>query len=69
MISSVVGLKQAEVASKIQFAVAQKIMQNDRMQGAAVMKLLDAATKGVNQAGDQLVAAATGLGSTIDTYA
>jgi hypothetical protein len=69
LISSVVGLKQAEVASKIQFAVAQKIMQNDRMQGAAVMKLLDAATKGVNQAGDQLVAAATGLGATIDTYA
>jgi len=68
LISSVVGMKQAEVASQIQFAVARKILDNDRMQGNAAVQLIQSATKGVNQAGDQLAAAATGLGGSVDTY-
>jgi len=61
-------MKQAEVASQIQFAVARKILDNDRMQGNAAVQLIQSATKGVNQAGDQLAAAATGLGGSVDTY-
>ena len=53
----------------VQIAVAKKIMQNQRQQGAAALQLLQAATSGVNQAGDQMVAAATGLGGELDTYA
>lgn len=68
LISSAVGLKQAELASQVQFAVARKILDNGRMQGNAAVQLIEAATKGVNQAGDQLVAAATGLGGSLDTY-
>jgi len=67
--AGIVAFKQAELASKIQFAVARKVLDNQQFQGAAAMKLLDAATKGINQAGDKLVAAATGLGGEIDTYA
>jgi hypothetical protein len=69
LVNGVVALKQAETMSRVQYAVAGKIMDTQRQQGAAVVKLIDAASKGVQQAGDALVAQATGLGSEIDTYA
>lgn len=69
LISSVVGLKQAELASKIQFAVARKILDNGRQQGNAAVQLIQAATQGVAKAGDELVSAATGLGGAVDAYA
>ncbi len=68
LISGVVGLKSAEMASKVQYAVARKMLDNQQMQGAAALKLLQAAGTGVAQAGDELVAAATGLGGQLDTY-
>jgi hypothetical protein len=67
--SGIVAFKQATLDSQIQYAVARKMLDNQQMQGSAAVKLIDAATKGFNQAGDQLVAAATGLGGQIDTYA
>ena len=54
--------------SKVQVAVAQKVMDNQKMQGAAAIELLNAAAQGVSKAGDELVAAATGLGSQLDMY-
>jgi len=69
LISSVVGFKQAELASKIQFAVARKILDNGRQQGNAAVQLIQAATQGVAKAGDELVSAATGLGGAVDAYA
>jgi hypothetical protein len=66
--AGIVGFKQAELASQIDYAVAKKMLNNQRMQGAAAIQLIEAATKGTNKAGDQLVAAATGLGGEIDTY-
>lgn len=62
-------MKQAQTASKIQYAVAGKILNSQRQEGAAVLKLLNAATVGPARAGDAMVAAATGLGGGIDTYA
>jgi hypothetical protein len=67
--AGIVGFQQATLDSKIQYAVARKMLDNQQMQGAAAIKLIDAASHGANQAGDQLVAAATGLGGEIDTYA
>ena len=69
MVDAAVGMKQAETMSRVQMAVAKKIMQVDRANGAAVLQLLKAASSGVVQAGDALVASATGLGGEIDTYA
>ncbi len=69
LVSSVVNLKQAEVASRVQYAVAAKVLDSQKQAGASVLKLLDAAAQGPARAGDQLTAAAIGLGGSIDTYA
>jgi hypothetical protein len=66
--SSIVGLKQAETFSRVQFAVAKKILDNQQLQGDAALKLINAAAGGAAKAGDALVAAATGLGGALDTY-
>jgi len=69
LVNSVVAFKQAELASRVQFAVAGKILDAQKQNGAAALKLLQAASSGISKAGDQMVAAATGLGGAIDTYA
>ena len=68
LVSAAVNLQQASLASKVQFAVARKILQSQRDSGQAAIKLLQATTDGPAQAGDQLTAAATGLGAEIDVY-
>ena len=67
--NGIVNFQQAALMSKVQFAVARKMLDSQQMQGAAVIKLIEAAGRGANQAGDQLVTAATGLGGQIDSYA
>ena len=69
LVNSIVGLKQAQNLSAVQVAVAKKVMDTDRANGQAALKLLDAASRGPATAGDALVAAATGLGTHVDTYA
>ena len=66
--NSLSNLSQASTMSKVQIAVAKKVMDNQKMQGQAALELLNAASQNVGEAGDALVAAATGLGSKIDTY-
>jgi hypothetical protein len=67
--AAVSNLQASKTIGQVQIAVAKKILDSQRQQGAAALQLLQAATGGVNQAGDQLVAAATGLGGSLDTYA
>ena len=62
------GIQQAKVMGQVQVAVAKKAMDTQRMQGAAAIQLLQAAAKTGAGAGDELVAAATGLGGSLDTY-
>jgi hypothetical protein len=69
LVNAVSGLQQAQVMAKVQVAVAGKVMDMQRMNGAAAIELLNSASVGVNRAGDSLVAAATGLGGSLDTYA
>jgi hypothetical protein len=66
--SGIVGLKQSQLASRVQFAVARKILDQQEQQGAAAVQLIEAAAQTGAAAGDQLVAAATGLGANVDTY-
>ena len=54
--------------SGVQMRIARKVLDVQEFQGAAVLKLIDAAGSAAAQAGDGLVAAATGLGGEIDTY-
>jgi hypothetical protein len=69
LVSAFTGMQQAKIASQVQYAVAGKILDQQRSAGAAAVQLIEAATAGANRAGDQLVAAATGLGGTLDVRA
>ncbi|HWE97086.1 MAG TPA: hypothetical protein VG269_24200 [Tepidisphaeraceae bacterium] len=66
--SSISNLQQSQTMGQVQIAVAAKIMNMARLEGNSAVQLIDAASAGVAKAGDQLVAAATGLGGQIDTY-
>lgn len=68
LVSAVVGLKQAEVTSRVQIAVAKKLLDMERMQGSSAVKLIEAAGRVLTK-GDELVAAATGLGGQLDVRA
>ncbi|HQY88690.1 MAG TPA: putative motility protein [Tepidisphaeraceae bacterium] len=69
LVNAAVGMKQAQTASKVQYAVARKMLDNQQMQGAAIVKLINAANTSQVKAGDAMIAAATGLGGQLDTYA
>lgn len=69
LVSAIVGLDQAQAMSSVQIAVARKMLDVDRSQGNAAVQLIQSADNEVNGAGDALVAAATGLGGSLDTYA
>jgi hypothetical protein len=66
--SAITGFQQSALMSQIQMRVAKKVLDMQQFQGGAAMKLLEAASQSTNSSGDALVAAATGLGSEIDTY-
>jgi hypothetical protein len=66
--SAITGLQQAKTISSVQMRVARKILDVEEYQGNAAVKLIEAAGKTASGAGDELVAAATGLGGSIDTY-
>lgn len=69
LVGAAIGLKRVEMTSRVQYAVARKILNNQQMQGAAAVKLIEAAGQATVQAGDRLVAAATGLGGRLDVLA
>ena len=64
--TSLSGLKQAQTVAKVQVAVAKKVLDSQRDQGAAAVKLIDAATEGFSKQADALSVAATGLGGNLD---
>lgn len=66
--SAIVGMKQAELSTRVQYAVARKILDAQQASGAAAVQLIEAAGEATTGSGDALVAAATGLGSGLDTY-
>ena len=55
--------------SAVQMSVARKVLDMQQFEGDAAVKLIQAASQTSGHAGDALVAAATGLGGQIDTYA
>jgi hypothetical protein len=68
LVNAACGLQQAKTLGQFQIAVAKKILDVQGANGAAAVQLIEAASKGVSQAGDQLAAAATGLGTNLDVY-
>jgi hypothetical protein len=66
--TAAVNFQQGKTLAAVQISVARKVMDMQQLQGAAVVKLIEAAGKNAATAGDALVAAATGMGGGIDTY-
>jgi len=57
-----------KVMAQVQMRVAKKVLDIQEFQGSAAVKLIQSASQATNASGDALVAAATGLGGSIDTY-
>jgi hypothetical protein len=68
LVSAVIGYRQAELTNRVQIAVARKLLDMERLQGSSALKLIEAAGQVVTK-GDELVAAATGLGGQLDVRA
>lgn len=68
LVNAAINLKSAEMTSRVQYAVARKLLDSQKLQGDVAVKLIEAAGKVSSSAGDELVAAATGLGGQVDTY-
>jgi hypothetical protein len=66
--SAISGLQQAKTMAAVQTRIARKMLDVQEFQGQAAVALIQAAGKGAATAGDELVAAATGLGGSLDTY-
>jgi hypothetical protein len=69
LVSAMVGMQAGSTLSRVQMAVAKKIMDNQELQGAAAIQLLEAATAQVEASAQSAVAAASGLGRQVDVYA
>ena len=67
--SSLTNFQHARTVSAVQMKVARKVLDAQEMQGAAMVKLIEAAGKTAAKAGDALVAAATGVGGLVDVHA
>lgn len=67
--SAITGLQQAKTMASVQMRVARKALDVQEFQGQAAVQLIEAAGATVGRAGDELVAAATGLGGSLDAYA
>lgn len=69
LINAAISFKQASNMTKVQYAVARKLLDNQKLQGASIVKLIDSANANQVKAGDAMIAAATGMGGLVDTYA
>jgi hypothetical protein len=68
LVAAAVNMQQANLMGQVQILVARKILDSEQQQGTAADELIEAATNGVNQAGNAMVTA-TGLGSQLDITA
>ncbi len=69
LVTAAVNMQQANLIGQVQILVARKILDAEQDQGSAAIKLIDAATSGVDQAGNALIAATSGLGGQLDVTA
>jgi hypothetical protein len=66
--TAITDFQRAGTMSSVQMRVARKVLDVQQFQGAAVLRLIEAAAGTAAKAPDALVAAAIGLGGEIDTY-
>ena len=56
LVSAITSMDQAQAIGSVQMAVAKKMLDMQQFQGNAAVQLIQAASQGMNKAGDQLVA-------------
>ena len=64
--AAVTNIQHAKTMSSVQIRVARKLMDAQKLQGAAMVRLIEATGEAGARAGDVLTAAAIGLGGEID---
>lgn len=69
LISAFSHLQAATTMTAIQYAVARKAINAQKVQGDAAIRLIEAATTNLSNAADNTVAATTGLGHQVDVAA
>jgi hypothetical protein len=67
--SAIVHFKSAEVASRVQYAVAARMLKVANDQNQAVLQLLESAAQGMEAASAQVAEAASDLSTGVDVYA
>ena len=68
LVGAISNLQMSKALGEVQLSVARKILDDQQLQGDAAVKLIQAASDGMNQAGDALAAQATGLGGLLDVH-
>ena len=69
-IASIVNGQQAAVMSQIQYAVAAKVLQNEKQTGAAAaVQLIQAASSTADTATSEMLAGAEGIDSSLNVTA
>ena len=66
LVGAISSLQASKTLGQVQMRVAKKILDDQKFEGAAAVKLIEAATQGVSKAGDALAAQATGVGGLLD---
>ena len=63
LVNAISSLQMSTILGQVQLRVARKILDDQQLEGSAAVKLIEAASAGVNRAGDAL---ATGVGGLLD---
>ena len=68
LINTASAIQQSQTSNSVQTTVAGKVLDEARLEGAADVAMIKAASPG-SQGGDPMTAAATGLGGQVDAFA
>ena len=61
LVNAISSLQTSSILGQVQLRVARKILDNQQLEGSTAVKLIEAASAGVNRAGDALTAGVGGL--------
>ena len=67
--TAIIGMQQSKLVGEVQIRVARIILDTEQDQGNAAVKLIEAASSGINSSADAVSAATAGLGGQIRTAA
>lgn len=69
LVTAATNFSQANLATKVQYAVAKKLLDSQSEQGAAIVNMIQKADINQANASNDMVVAATGLGGSVDVTA